>query len=369
MYGFSALWDPFREEIRFLFDALEDKARAIDKVLVYPHSSNNCTEEATELHNCRLEIISDPVGRDNQHEAEFRIEGDVVDFLEGWQLTCPGVRQHFQQGFLVYSSTKYSSFRIESIETERVGKIAACVGPLYTQRRVIKPFVLYSAQLGIERFDIYHTLVGDFTVANPWMVGIWPSAELSQHEPLDLFSHPRVRWHSYEAPLLRYYHGQTTALNDCIVRNRYLFEFIVISDPDEIIRIAQGPSNDMAAMLDRHLPPTHSSMAIPRYMFPTQCCQGHLGDQALDNEAASVQFFDSCRLHTMKDHDFGKNIVRPDLVEAVSQHITLLHREGVQERIILEPDVAHFVHVKFDVGWGLPMECKLGHEDFSHDVE
>ena len=367
MYGFSALWDPMREELRFLFDSLEEKAKAIDKVLVFPDTADKRVEDAVELKDCRLELISDPVGRQAQHDAEFRIEGDVVDFLEGWQLTCPGVGQEYQRGYLVYNSNKYTSFQIETIETERVGKIAACVGPLYTQRRVIKPFVLYSSKLGIEQFDIYHTLVSNFTVANPYMVGIWPSSELSEHQPLDFLSHPRVRWHSYEAPLLRYYHGQTTALNDCIVRNRHLFEYVVISDPDEIIRIAKGPSLDLAALLDKHFPPTHSSLAIPRFIFPTQCCQLPLGAETQDTEESSVEFFDSCKIHIMKDHQFGKNVVRPDLVEAVSQHITLLHRKDVQDRVFMDPDIAHMVHVKSDVGWGIPMECELGHEDFTQD--
>ena len=367
IYGFSALWDPLREEVRFLFDSLDKNARAIDKVLLLRHATDKSMEGATELHGCRLDVISDPVGRQMQHEAEFRIEGDPVEFLEGWQLTCPGVRHDFKQGFLVYDGDKFASFQLESIETERAGKIAACIGPLYTQRRLTKPFVLYNTRLGIERFDIYHTLVSDFTVANPYMVGIWPSSELSQHRPLEFFPHERVRWHSYEAPLLRYYHGQTTALNDCIVRNRYLFEFVIISDPDEVIRIGQGPSMDLAALLDHHFPPKFSSLAVPRYNFPSQCCQRRLGDQSKDSEDSSVEYFDSCKLHIMKDHDFGKNIVRPDLVEAVSQHVTILHRQNVEERAFLEPDVAHLVHVKSDVGWGIPADCILGHEGFSFD--
>ena len=367
MYGFSALWDPLREELRFLFDSLESKARAIDRVLLLQHATDKHVEEAIELHGCRLEIISDPVGREMQHEAKFRVEGDPLEFLEGWQLTCPRIRHSFQQGLLVFDGSKFTSFEIETIETVRLGKAAACVGPLYTQRRLIRPFVLYSARLGIERFDIYHTLFSNFTMANPYLSGIWPSSELSQHQPLVLFSHDRVRWHSYEAPPLRYYYGQTTALNDCIIRNRYLFEFVVISDPDELIRIKQGPSMDLATLLDQHFPPQFSSLAIPRYIFPVQCCQRRLGDESQDNADSSIEFFDSCKLHIMKDHDFGKNIVRPDLVEAVSQHVTILHRRSVQGQTFLEPDVAHLMHVKSDVGWGIPMDCNLGHEGFSSD--
>ena len=367
MYGFSAFWDPLREELRFFFDSLEDKARAMDRVLVMHLSSDKRMEDAVELKDCKLEMISDPVGRYDQHDPGKRTKEDVADFLEGWQLTCPGVSQEYRQAYLVYSGNKYTSFHIETIETERVGKIAACVGPLYTQRRVIKPFVLYSSRLGIEQFDIYHTLVSNFTVANPLMMGIWPSLELSQHEPLDLFSHPKVRWHSYEAPIHRYYHGQTTALNDCIVRNRYRFEFVVISDPDEIIRIVQVPSLDLAAVLDRHLPSTHGNLLIPRYLFPSQCCQGQLGDETQDTEETSAEFFESCKLHTSKDHDRGKSVVRPDLVEIVSQHIPILYHTDVQDPIVLDPSVAHMVHIRSNSAWFVPTDCELGHEDFTHD--
>lgn len=99
----------------------------------------------------------------------------------------------------------------------------------------------------------------------------------------------------------------------------------------------------------------------------SKCCKDHLEKEGLDDKASSVQFFESCRLHVIKDHDLGKSIVRPELVEVVSQHISILHRPGFDSRVILDPHVAHIVHVKSDNAWKLPMDCEAAHEGFDFD--
>ena len=363
MYGFSAYLDPQREEVRFLFDAREEIAHAIDKVVAMRWVTDGSKKDVVELSDCRLELISDPTGKRLQYEAEPQ-----TNFLEGWQLTCPKVHHHFQQGVLIYNKTKYASFDIEVLKTDNRGMLGACVGPLYTQRQVIKPFILYNSRLGIEHFDIYHVHIRDFS-AGPMTLGIWDSDELKLHKPLDLLHHANVTWHSYEAPLLRYYHGQTTALNDCLVRNRYLFTFVVISDPDEVIRIIQGQSMDLGAMLTKQFPLTHGSLSIPRYSFPVPCCHHESRDATRDTEEAAQEFFDSCKLHTAKDHDLGKSVVRPQLVEAVTQHSALLFCSGVQERIEVAPEIAHMVHVKFSAAWNFPFDCEHAHMEFSEQLD
>jgi hypothetical protein len=365
--GFSALRDPKRQEVRLFFDSFEELARQIDKVLFLQEMTDSITEGAYEVSGCILELISDPVGKSLQKDILYHEEGDALKVLEGWQLTCQDPNQDSKRALLIYNGTRYASFKIETISTKQQGKIAACVGPLYTKRRLTKPWVFFSTWLGIERFNIYHAIVGKVTLPNPWMSGIWPSSELNQHSQVDLFPHSSIRWYSYEAPPFRYYHGQTTALNDCLVRNRYLYEYLVISDVDEVIRTMEEPKSDLGALLDQHFPINTSNMVIPRYNFPIKCCKDHLDTETLDDEASSVQFFESCKLHVMKDHDFGKSIVRPELVEAVSQHISILHRPGFDSRVILDPHVAHLVHVNSNAGWTIPMECEAAHEGFVFD--
>jgi len=220
--------------------------------------------------------------------------------------------------------------------------------------------------LGIERINIYHAIANKKNVANPWMSGIFPSTELI-HVPVKLFPHSRVRWYSYEAPPFRFYHGQTTALNDCLVRNRYLYDYLVVSDVDEVIRIVEGPKSDFGALLDQYFLPKTSSLAIPRYVFPMKCCNDHLETGKLDDEASSVQFFESCSVHTKKDHWLGKSVVRPELTEIITQHRTLLPRPGFDSRVILAPEVAHLVHVKGTASWGYALDCENAHEGFASD--
>jgi len=365
IFGFSALRDPLRQEVRLFFDSYEEPARQIGKVFFLGQMTNSSIEGAHEVSNCSLELISDPAGQSVQKDTRANVEG--LQMLEGWQLTCPNPSQHFERALLVYNSTKYASFQIETIHTEKLGKIAACVGPLFTERRLTRPWIFYSKWLGIERINIYHAIVNKETVANPWMSGIFPSTELTQHVPVKLFPHSSVRWYTYEAPPLRYFHGQTTALNDCLVRNRYLYEFLVVSDVDEVIRIVEGPKSDFGALLDQHFPPNTSSLGIPRYIFPLKCCNYHLETGKLNDEASSVQFFESCSVHTKKDHWLGKSVVRPELTEIITQHRTLLPRPGFDPRVILAPEVAHLVHVKGTASWGYSLDCENAHEGFASE--
>ena len=140
---------------------------------------------ASQVHECRLELISDPGGLEIQRDQVYS-EGDAPRVVEGWQLTCPDTHSQHRQGVIVYNRTRYASFHIESILTKREGKIAACVASLFTERKIAKPWIAYSTKLGIESFNLYHALVSNFT-ADPWLYGIWPSSELAHHAPLNHF--------------------------------------------------------------------------------------------------------------------------------------------------------------------------------------
>lgn len=367
IYAFSALRDPRRKEIRFLFDALEAKAKGIEKVVFLKQGPNSMLQGSYEVLGWQLELISDPAGRDMQRLMEYRKEGDPLEFQEGWELTCQDHYQDSQRALLIYNGTRYASFQIETIEIDRIGKVAACVGPLYTERRLTKLWIDYSSKLGIERFHIYHAIPKDVSGVNPWSIGIWPSFELGRHSPVNLFHHDRIRWYTYEAPPLRYYQGQTTALNDCLVRNRYLFEYLAILDVDEIVRIDAGSRMDLGSLLDRHFPITASSMSIPRYNFPLRCCTHPFENKTWDQPELSIPFFESCRKHVMKDHDVGKSVLRPELVESASQHLPIRYRIDYESRISIDPKIAHIVHVSGHSGWGVPTDCKAAHEGFQSD--
>jgi len=261
-----------RQEVRLFFDSYEETARQIGRVFFLGEMTNSSVEGAHELEvsKCNLELTSDPEGQSVQKDIRQNERG--LKMLEGWQLTCPNPSQKFERALLVYNGTRYASFQIETIHTEKLGKIAACVGPLFTERRLTRPWVSYSKWMGIERINIYHATVKSETVANPWMSGIFPSTELTQRIPVNLFPHSIVRWYSYEAPPLRYFHGQTTALNDCLVRNRYLYDYLVVSDVDEVIRIMEGPKYDLGATRST-LFPQHQHLYYPPVQLPHEVLQ------------------------------------------------------------------------------------------------
>jgi len=98
-----------------------------------------------------------------------------------------------------------------------------------------------------------------------------------------------------------------------------------------------------------------------------KCCNDHFELGKIYDQASSVQFFDSCNVHINKDHDLGKSVVRPDLVEIITQHTTLLHRPGFDSRVILAPEVAYLVHVRGNASWEMPLDCEDAKEGFDVD--
>jgi len=365
IYGFSCLRDARRQEVRFFFDSTEELARQVEHVLYMRPATGDILKDA-KVSDCRLELISDPTVQAIRNDKSYGVEEEATIVLEGWQLTCPDHSAEAEIAVLVYAD-KYASFQIETIHPEKLGRIAACVGPLYTKRRFTKPWIFFNTKMGIERINIYHTVINNVTSHNSWFSGMWPSSELNQPSPVEMFPHSSVRWFSYEAAPNRYYHGQTTALNDCLARNRYSFDYLAILDVDEVIRINEGPRFGLAELLDQHFPHNASNMVVPRYNFPEKCCDNHLHSETSDDEDTSVRFFESCKNHIMKDHDHGKSIVRPALVEALSQHITLIHRNGFDTRVTMDPAIAHLVHVNRNAGWGIQMDCEQAHEGFEKE--
>ena len=358
MFGFSALRDTKREEVQLLFDGFPHLAAQMNRVLFFRSNITGGLTDAREVFDCKLGIISDPQGMYDQ--AQDRDEGDPDSFSEGYQMICSDPDPDLDAALLVYNGTRYMMFTIKSIHTEEIGFIAACVGPLFTERRMTKPWFWYNTRLGIERFNIYHALVENVTIFKPWKAGIFgkPEDQLSRLNPVRLFPHDSVRWYTYEASPMRYFHAQTTALNDCLARNRYSFAFVVTLDVDEVIRIQRGPRFDLRLFLKQHFLPGASSMVIARYLFPLKCCNNHFEPETLESEESSADFFYSCTKYIMKDHDFGKTVVRPELVESITQHRVLKALPGFETSISLHPNYAHLAHVKGEAGWDIPQFCE-----------
>ena len=284
MFGFSALRDKKRQEVQLLFDGYPHLATQMNRILFFKNDiSSGGLMNAQEV-SCKTDIISDPRGIYDQ--AQNRDESDPDSFSEGYQMICSDPDPELDAALVVYNGTRFMLLKIESIHTEQIGSVAACVGPLFTDRRITKPWFWYSTRLGIERFNIYHAIVENVTIFKPWKAGIFgnPEDQLSRNNPVRMFPHDNVRWYTYEAPPVRYFHGQTTALNDCLARNRYSFRYLLTSDVDEVIRIQTGPRYDLKSLLDQHFLPGASNMVIARYLFPLRCCADQLEPDTLESD-------------------------------------------------------------------------------------
>lgn len=365
IHGFSAYYDPKREEVLLLYDSLAETAAKIEKVLFLEQIIDNSLQGAHEAINCKQDIISDPGGQSWQTmRSDIDQEGDPGVFSEGYRLTCPESQGHFRYAVLLYTGNRYALFLIKKINVNSVGRVAACVGPLFSDRPLIKSWVSYNTFLGIERIYFYHALVANVTITNPWKSGIFatPERQISRTNPMDLFVHDQAWWYTYEAPPLRFYHGQTTALNDCLARNRYLYQYIVVLDVDEFIRISGDLKYDLHELLNQHFLPEYSSMVFARYLYPAACCNDQFKPELADSQPLSVRYVESCRRYLFSDHDHGKSVARPDKVEAISQHVVLKSVPGFDSSIVLDAQIAHIAHIKGNGSWNFPTSCENARE-------
>ena len=219
------------------------------------------------------------------------------------------------------------------------------MGPLFSHRVTLQPWLQYHEAMGVGHVTIYQAKLTHHEGLRD-AFGIFkvdPRAHLreAEYERTAL-----VDWRVFSPPAMRYFAGQSTVYNDCLFRNRWTYDFLLIVDTDEVVKIkSPGFQNDLPGFLHVSVPLLASAYMLPRVLYPRKCCQLKLG--------VDRGYFDSCQHFTEADHSNGKMVVRPSLAEAITTHYLLQH---ISPSVVYEfADVNSIVlkHVKTGASYGI----------------
>ena len=193
--------------------------------------------------------------------------------------------------------------------TQRVGSLAACVGPLFSARPYINlgDYFKYYARLGVDHFYAY-------VPADQHALAIQPNNSIKN-----------VTWLLYQASPRRFYSGQVPLMQDCHSRLRYAFDYLAYFDTDEYLVLR---TDSLLSYLNV-LMPVHqtgpiqvSAISFSTWDFPAYCDRDGEAISLID-PTGSAPIWETLIWSKFACHGHignTKNIVRPRFVEERSPH-------------------------------------------------
>ncbi|CAL8471744.1 g11286 [Coccomyxa elongata] len=223
------------------------------------------------------------------------------------------------------------------ISTERVGLVAACVGPLVTGS-LPAAWLDYHDKLGIDHFFSFVPSGKEYTDGKYNMEGYIPHTILDylhwfgQFRPqaINLEPHPSLHYLLYAPPATGYYFGQFAMMHACWYEQRYAYDFIMDLDTDEYIWLNStlaGQPAPLHAVL-RSLPADVATVQIERYTYPLKCQPSELADTAPLVQRALVR--------TSTTDNSPKMILRPKDVVVATPHEPYVAQRGMKIRVAID---------------------------------
>ncbi len=156
-----------------------------------------------------------------------------------------------------------SPVSVHQVGTAAEGTLAACLGVAYSHQDSSE-WVTYHSKLGVEKFHQYY------------VAGIHTDSK----DPVRPVSHGHLQNMSWQelfplGPELRYLFSQITMYNECLYRFRHAYEYLLVIDTDEYVRIAlpqyQNVPLPLPAFLSENMPEHVAAMLLLIWAYPLQC--------------------------------------------------------------------------------------------------
>ena len=299
---------------------------------------------------------------------------ELAETHHGWHVTCrdpdppsgplegDGLGQYQHKSVSLHAEHNgtrvYTRLAVETIATEKRHALGACVGPLFSHRVTLQPWLQYHKAMGVGHVTIYQAKLAHHEGLRDafGIYAVEPTAKLKEAE----FQHTAlVDWRVFSPPAMRYFAGQSTVYNDCLFRNRWTYDFLLIVDTDEVVKIrSPGFQNDLPGFLHVSVPLLASTYMLPRVLYPRKCCQLQLG---IDRG-----YFDSCQHFTEPDHWNGKMVVRPSLAEAITTHEMLQHISPSIRYKFADVNRIVLKHVKTGASYGIESDLNCDEINLQH---
>ena len=220
------------------------------------------------------------------------------------------------------------------IPVERVGRLAACVGPLVSGA-LPQEWVRHHLGLGVEQIfsfvpsgteymDGKHNVNADIP-RNILDYLHWSGTFLPK--PVTLTPLESVEYMLYAPPASSYYFGQFAMMHACWFRQRHAYDFVMDLDTDEYIWLEAGMMSQPKpahALLDS-VPGDAAAVTLGRFVYPPKC-------QPTNKSVPLVRR--AIMRQPLADWQ-GKFILRPRDVVIATNHKTVKVREGMQMSVDL----------------------------------
>ena len=133
---------------------------------------------------------------------------------------------------------------------------------------------------------------------------------------------------------------QVLAYNECLMRSRYSYDYVMFLDVDEFIYLnattmgRKGPVS-LPSFLRHTFPRRTASLELVTYAYPKNC------------PASTVSAF--AERHKLRDRDIIKHhvkvVARPKHVQEVFVHFVIAVDEGWQEKLRVKEEAAFLKHI------------------------
>lgn len=227
---------------------------------------------------------------------------------------------------------------IEPVEYHpKASGVGMCVGPVLAQRPTVQDWLGWYTALGVSGIHAYTPSFDSSTelykaARNEQADGSWKGKEshhlrLAERHREQLFSHHLLTWQSYHYDLRwlkeesAHAFCQRALYNDCLMRHRYKYRYLLFFDMDEFLEIRNlhhesiAPSQRaLETLLDQHDTPNTAELIIHSQnseflqgLAPVICHEVTLPFTTHRDGAVSLQIF------SYDGYPTSRNLVRPDL--------------------------------------------------------
>ena len=276
-------------------------------------------------------------------EIDFSCETHVAGQVETATPTLQKLSRHSEDAWLSYLMKCEAAslpekvviqpvgrtIMVKEMQTDKQGRLAVCLGVVYSQQPFLQDWLRYYSELGVDHFEVYRARDHDLR-SNPVSGGV------TIFEPFEEVSHTNASYHDVPPGEHRWQFGQATVHDLCIHKLRYIYDYIALVDGDEYINL-NNSGNSLVEFLDENLPATVASARFYNWVFPA-CIQTYSRSMPV------LQQFNMAAAEP--ELGTSKSIVRPLGVASFYVHSVLEPAPGFEAERIISPDNAVVKHFR-----------------------
>lgn len=270
--------------------------------------------------------------------------------FDGYVLTCPDPGEDYTR--LIFTlhndvdSCVLKAVPIEKLIVSDQRRVGACLPTMYSHQPIFDHWVEHMLKVGVSHIDVYYTSVHDLQ-ATSLLYGVYQRSD--QLIPFQPVANPAVTYRYFRAPTHRFYFGQTTLVNECVYRNRWVHKYILVVDSDEFLHDRHA-GLDLVSRLDTLMPENVASISLGLALVYADCPQNNASLTASPNCSSLFAEKITHLPPSGFEHQPPKTIIAPNRVRLHANHRVREAAEGYELEAHVTMRDMYLKHVKFNPG-------------------